>query len=32
MKYLFFIEGLNREVWEAAADRKAVRKAVWDAL
>jgi hypothetical protein len=32
MKYLFFIEGLNREVWQAADDRKAARKAVWSAL
>lgn len=32
MKYLFFIEGLNREVWQEGESEKAARKALWDSL
>lgn len=32
MKFLFFIEGLNREVWQEGESQKAARKALWDGL
>lgn len=32
MKFLFFIEGLNREVWQEGENRKAARKSLWDGL
>lgn len=32
MEYLFFIEGLNREVWQPGASRKLARVALWASL
>jgi hypothetical protein len=32
MEYLFFIEGLNREVWQAGASSKFARAALWASL
>lgn len=32
VKYQFFIEGLNREVWQAAASEKEARQALWESL
>lgn len=32
MEYLFYIEGLNREVWQAGASSKYARAALWTAL
>lgn len=29
MEFLFFIEGLNREVWQAGASSKFARAALW---
>lgn len=32
MEFLFYIEGLNREVWQAGASRKFARAALWASL
>lgn len=32
MEYLFYIEGLGREVWQRGEDKKAARKALWASL
>ncbi len=32
MKYLFYIEGLNREVWQEGDSEKAARNALWKGL
>ena len=29
MEYIFFIEGLNREVWQTGASSKFARAALW---
>ncbi|MCU6502265.1 hypothetical protein LPN04_31170 [Rugamonas sp. A1-17] len=32
MEYLFYIEGLDREVWQAGASSKYARAALWKSL
>jgi len=32
MEYIFFIEGLNREVWQTGASSKFARAALWASL
>lgn len=32
MEYLFFIEGLNREVWQVGSTEKEARNALWSSL